>query len=147
MCSTARLPRWSARDPSHTCSTRSAARSPPRVILHPRALHPLGRALSNPPARPLARLLHPAYAQLGMKTVINDLKIPQPFSTSTFGYENESKSSKAKCKNECELTEYREFRKRTESSGLMWNTVGIRKINTEYQPVGSSCNPLCFSSC
>jgi hypothetical protein len=31
-----------------------------------------------------------------------------------------------------ELTEYREFRKRTNSSEIMSNTVGIRKLNTEY---------------
>ena len=54
----------------------------------------------------------------------------QPFSTSTFEYESES--GKAGHENEHELTEYREFRKRTNSSGIMSNTVGIRKINTKY---------------
>ena len=79
--------------------------------------------------------------------IINCRKTPQPFSTFTFEYENESESGKGGRENECKLTEYREFRKRTKSSGLMSNMVGIQKINTEYQPVGSSCNPLCFSSC
>jgi hypothetical protein len=74
-------------------------------------------------------------------------KTPQLFSTFTFEYENESESGKGGRENECELMEYQEFQKRTKSSGLMSNMVGIRKINTEYQPVGSSCNPLCFSSC
>jgi hypothetical protein len=74
-------------------------------------------------------------------------KTPQLFSTFTFEYENESESGKDGRENECELMEYQEFQKRTKSSGLMSNMVGIRKINTEYQPVGSSCNPLCFSSC
>ena len=57
---------------------------------------------------------------------------PQPFSTSIFEYENESESGKAGHEHEHELTEYREFRKRTNSSGIMSNTGGIRKINTEY---------------
>ena len=56
----------------------------------------------------------------------------QLFSTSTFKYENESESGKVGHENEHELTEYREFRKRTNSNGIMSNTVGIRKINTEY---------------
>ena len=67
-----------------------------------------------------------------MKTVGNDRKTSQPFSTSTFEYENESESGKAGLENEHELTEYRKFQKRTNSSGIMSNTVGIRKINTEY---------------
>ena len=72
-------------------------------------------------------------------------KTSQPFSTFTFGYENQSESDKAGHENERELTEYREFRKRTKkSSGIMSNTVGIRKINTEYRPVSSSCNPYVF---
>ena len=77
-------------------------------------------------------------SRLGMKTVGNGRKTPQPFSTSTFEYENESESGKAGHENERELTEYREFRKRTNSSGIMSNTVGIRKFNTEYRPVGPS---------
>ena len=70
--------------------------------------------------------------QVGMKTVENDWKTSQPFSTSTFEYENENESGKAGHENEHELTEYQKFRKRTNSSGIMSNTVGIRKINTEY---------------
>ena len=70
--------------------------------------------------------------QVGMKTVENDWKTSQPFSTSTFEYENENKSGKAGYENEHELTEYQKFRKQTNSSGIMSNTVGIRKINTEY---------------
>ena len=62
----------------------------------------------------------------------NSRKTSQPFSTFTFEYENKSESGKAGHENEHELTEYREFRKRTNSSGIMSNTVGIRKINTEY---------------
>ena len=53
-------------------------------------------------------------------------------------YENESENSKAGHENERELTKYREFRKRTNSSGFMSNTVDIRKLNTEYRPVGPS---------
>jgi hypothetical protein len=70
--------------------------------------------------------------QLGMKTVGNGRKTPQPFSTSTFEYENESENGKAGHENERELTENR---KRTNSSGIISNMVGIRKINTEYRPV------------
>ena len=65
-----------------------------------------------------------------MKKVGKGQKISQPFSTSTFEYENES--GKPGHENEYELTEYQKFRKRTNSSGIMSNTVGIRKINTEY---------------
>jgi hypothetical protein len=64
----------------------------------------------------------------------NGWKTPQPFSTFTFEYENESEMSKAEHENERELTEYREFRKLTNSSEIMSNTVSIRKFNTEYQP-------------
>jgi hypothetical protein len=67
-----------------------------------------------------------------MKTVGNGRKTPQPFSTSTFEYENESENGKAGHENERELTENR---KRTNSSGIISNMVGIRKINTEYRPV------------
>jgi hypothetical protein len=67
-----------------------------------------------------------------MKTVGNGRKTSQPFSTFTFEYEYENESGKAGHENEHELTKYREFRKRTNSSGIMSNTVGIRKINTEY---------------
>ena len=63
-----------------------------------------------------------------MKTVENGRKTPQPFSTFTFEYENENKNGKAGHENERELTEYREFRKRTNSSGIMSNTVSIRKL-------------------
>ena len=70
--------------------------------------------------------------RLGMKTVGNGRKTSQPFSTSTFEYENENESGKAGHKNEHELTEYQKFQKRTNSSEIMSNTVGIRKINTEY---------------
>ena len=69
---------------------------------------------------------------VGMKTVGNSRKTSQPFSTSTFKYENENESGKIGHKNEYELTEYQKFQKRTNSSGIMSNTVGIRKINTEY---------------
>ena len=67
-----------------------------------------------------------------MKTDEIGRKTPQPFSTSTFEYENENKSGKVEHENEHELTEYQKFQKRTNSSGIMSNTVGIRKINTEY---------------
>ena len=67
-----------------------------------------------------------------MKKVGKGQKISQPFSTSTFEYENENESGKAGHENEHELTEYQKFRKRTNSSGIMSNTVSIRKINTEY---------------
>ena len=53
-------------------------------------------------------------------------------------YENESENGKAGHENERELTKYREFRKRTNSSGFMSNTADIRKLNTEYRPVGPS---------
>ena len=64
----------------------------------------------------------------------NGRKTSQSFSTSTFEYENENEneSGKAGHENEHELTEYREFQKQTNLSGIMSNTVGIRKINTEY---------------
>ena len=67
-----------------------------------------------------------------MKKVGNGRKTSQPFSTSTFEYENENESGKAEHENEHELTEYQKFRKRTNSSEIISNTVGIRKINTEY---------------
>ena len=50
-------------------------------------------------------------------------KTPKLFSTFTFEYENESENGKARHENERELTEYREFRKRTNSSEIMSNTV------------------------
>jgi len=62
--------------------------------------------------------------QVRMKTVENGRETPQPFSTFTFEYENESESGQVGHENERELTEYR---KRTKSSGIMSNTVGIRK--------------------
>jgi hypothetical protein len=45
---------------------------------------------------------------LMMKTVGNDRKTPQLFSTSIFEYENESENGKVGHENECELTENRE---------------------------------------
>jgi hypothetical protein len=62
----------------------------------------------------------------------NNRKTPQPFYTFSFEYENEN--GKAGHENERELSQYREFRKRTNSSEIMSNTVGIRKFNTEYRP-------------
>ena len=56
-----------------------------------------------------------------IKNFENGRKTPQPFSTSTFEYENES----GKAGYENKLTEYQEFRKRTNSSGIMSNIVGI----------------------
>ena len=53
-------------------------------------------------------------------------------------YENKSENSKAEHENERELMKYREFQKQTNSSGFMSNTVDIRKLNTEYRPVGPS---------
>ena len=50
-------------------------------------------------------------------------------------YENESENGKTGHENERELMNYREFRKQTNSSGFMSNTVDIRKLNTEYRPV------------
>jgi hypothetical protein len=41
-------------------------------------------------------------------------------------------NGKAGHESERKLTEYREFRKRTNLSEIMSNTVGIRKFNTEY---------------
>ena len=70
--------------------------------------------------------------EVGMKTVGIGRKTSQSFSTSTFEYENENESGKAGHENEHELTEYQKFRKRTNSSGIMSNTIGIRKINTKY---------------
>ena len=63
----------------------------------------------------------------------NGRKISQPFSTFTFEYENERESDKAGHENEHRLTEYREFKKQTNSSIIMSNTIGIQKINMEYQ--------------
>ena len=77
-----------------------------------------------------------------MKTVENGRKTPQPFSTFTFEYENENKNGKAGHENEHELTEYR---KRTNSSRIMLNTVGIRKFNMEYRPVESITINKCMT--
>ena len=49
-------------------------------------------------------------------------------------YENENESGQAEHENKHELTEYLEFRKQTNSSGIMSNTIGMRKFNTKYQP-------------
>jgi hypothetical protein len=46
-----------------------------------------------------------------MKMVGNGQKSPQPFSTFTFEYKNESENSKAGHENERKLMEYREFQK------------------------------------
>ena len=73
-----------------------------------------------------------------MKTDGIERRTPQPFSTFIFEYENKNESNKAGHENEHELTKYRECRKRTNSSGIMSNTVGIRKINTKYYPVEPS---------
>jgi hypothetical protein len=61
-------------------------------------------------------------------------KLLNRFSTFTFEYENENENGKAGHENKRKLTEYREFRKRTNSSGIMSDMVGIRKFNTEYRP-------------
>ena len=76
-----------------------------------------------------------ACRRLRMKTDGIERRTPQPFSTFTFEYENENESGQTEHENEHELTEYREFRKRNNSSGIISNTVGIRKLNTEYRPV------------
>jgi len=47
----------------------------------------------------------------------------------------ENKNNKDRHENERELTKYREFQKRTNSSRFISNTVDIRKLNTEYRPV------------
>jgi hypothetical protein len=62
----------------------------------------------------------------------NGRKTSQPFFVFAFEYENEGEGGKAGHENEHEFIEYREFRKRANSSGIMSNTVSIRKINTEY---------------
>jgi len=46
-----------------------------------------------------------------MKTVRNDRKTSQPFSTFTFEYENKNESFKARHENKHELTKYQEFKK------------------------------------
>ena len=65
-----------------------------------------------------------------MKTDGIERRTPQPFSTFTFEYENENESGQTEHENEHELTEYREFQKRNNSSGIISNTVGIREFNT-----------------
>jgi hypothetical protein len=64
-----------------------------------------------------------------MKTDGIERRTPQPFSTFTFEYENENEneneSGQTEHENEHELTEYREFRKRNNLSGIISNTVGI----------------------
>ena len=75
----------------------------------------------------------------------NGRKTSQPFSTSTFEYKNENKSGKAEHENKHELMEYREFRKWTNSNGIMLNTAGTRNINTEYWPVGLSAWQKCIT--
>jgi hypothetical protein len=70
------------------------------------------------------------HMHLGMKMDGIERRTPQPFSTFTFEYENENESGQTEHGNEHELTEYREFRKRKNSSGIISNTVGIRELNT-----------------
>ena len=65
----------------------------------------------------------------------NGRKTSQPFSTSTFEYENKNESGKAGHENEHELMEYQKFWKRTNSSRITSNTVGMRKFNTKYRPI------------
>ena len=71
---------------------------------------------------------------VGMKTVGSSPRTSQPFFTSTFEYENENESGKVGHKNEHKLAEYREFRKRTNLSGIMSNTVGIKKSIRNIHP-------------
>ena len=67
-----------------------------------------------------------------MKSVVE--KLVNCFLLLYLKYESESESGQAGYENEHELTEYLEFRKRTNSSGIMSNTVGMRKFNTKYRP-------------
>jgi hypothetical protein len=62
----------------------------------------------------------------------NGRKTSQSFSIFTFEYENESESGKAGHETNTNLWNNQEFQKRTNSSGIMSNTVDIRKINMEY---------------
>jgi len=64
-----------------------------------------------------------------MKTVVE--KLVNCFLLLYLKYESESESGQ---ENEHELTEYLEFRKRTNSSRIMSNTVGMRKFNIKYRP-------------
>jgi len=56
-----------------------------------------------------------------MKTVGNGRKTLKLFSTFTFEIRKQIQKRKVGHKNEHELTKYREFRKRTNSSGFMSN--------------------------
>ena len=71
-----------------------------------------------------------------MKTVENSVeKLLNRFLLLHLKYESESESGQAGHENEHELTEYLDFRKRTNSSGIMSNTVGMQKFNTKYRPI------------
>jgi uncharacterized membrane protein YkgB len=70
-----------------------------------------------------------------MKTDGIEWRTPRPFFTFTFEYENENKSGQTEHENEHKVTEYREFRKRNNSSGIISNTVGIRELNTNQPTV------------
>ena len=74
------------------------------------------------------------HLRVRMKTVGNGRKTPKLFSTFTFEIENESKNGKTGHENERELTNYREFRKRTNSSGFMSNTVDIQNSIRNIDP-------------
>jgi hypothetical protein len=78
---------------------------------------------NNQPARHTH--VAPPESRLRMKTVEHGRKTPQLFSISTFKYENKNENGQAVHEHELELTE---FRKRTYSSGIMSNTVGVRKL-------------------
>jgi hypothetical protein len=70
----------------------------------------------------LLQLLPLQLFQVRMKMVELGRKTSQPFSTSTFGYENENEYGKSGHEHEHELTECRKW---TNSSELMSNMVGI----------------------
>ena len=76
----------------------------------------------------------PQTLHLRMKTVNSVGKLLNRFLFLHLKYENESESGQAGHENEHELKEYLKFRKRTNSSGIMSNTVGMRKFNTKYRP-------------
>jgi len=65
----------------------------------------------------------------------NGRRTPKLFSTFTFEIRKQKRNGKTGHENVRELTNYREFQKRTNSSGFMSNMVDIRKLNTEYRPV------------
>jgi len=69
-----------------------------------------------------------------MKTVDSVKKLLNRFLLLHLKYESENESGQAGHENEHELTEYLEFQKQTNSSGIMSNMVGMRKFNTKYRP-------------